>query len=51
MRHIKHIYQLINKVCNVQIKPVSILVWHVLKCWYVLTAGHYHDVLKIGNVT
>ena len=27
------------------------LVWYILKCWYILIAGHYHDVFKIRNVT
>ena len=29
----------------------SFLVWNILKCWYILTAGHYHDIFKIGNIT
>ena len=27
------------------------LVWHILKCWYILDPGCYHVVFEIRNVT
>ena len=54
MRCINHlkfcISELINKLGQSNQTSVP-LVWHVLKCWYVLVTGCYHDVLEIRNVT